>query len=298
MPASADVPQGPPDMAARFRLDGRVVVVAGGGGGGIGTAVCRAAAELGATVAVLDVDEQLLELARVAVQEAGGRFAGHLVDVRSKPDVDRAFAAVVETFGRVDGLVNVVGGEKRHHWQPLLDFDLAHFDEVVELNARYTVLTAQAAARHLVAAGRPGSIVHISSVAAFSATPYQMAYGAAKAALLSLTRTMAVEWGRHGIRVNAVAPGTISTPRDHAGAVADGADGTGVLPLRRRGTGEELAAAVMFMLSDLSAFVTGQTLLVDGGALLRRADLDADDMSVFVRDPEIRERALGPAAIR
>ena len=281
-------------IADRFSLRDRVIVVAGGGGGGIGTAVCRAAAQLGAVVAVLDIDERLLDLARAAVEEAGGRFAGHVVDVRSKRDVDAAFESVADAEGRVDGLVNVVGGEKRYHWQRVLDFDMTHFDEVLDLNARYAVLTASAAARHMVQAGRPGSIVHISSVAAFSATPNQMAYGAAKAALLSITRTMAVEWGPHGIRVNGVAPGTISTPRDHAGAVADGSDGTGVLPLRRRGSGEELAGAVMFMLSDLSSFVTGQTLLVDGGGLLRRADLDADDISVFVQDEEIRSRLRGP----
>jgi NAD(P)-dependent dehydrogenase (short-subunit alcohol dehydrogenase family) len=280
-------------IADRFSLQDRVVVVAGGGGGGIGTAVCRAAAELGAVVAVLDIDQQLLDLARTAVEAAGGRFAGHVVDVRSKSEVDAAFASVVDAVGRVDGLVNVVGGEQRYHWGRMLDFDMTHFDEVLNLNARYTVLTASAAARHMMAADRPGSIVHISSTAAFSATPKQMAYGAAKAALLSITRTMAVEWGPHGIRVNAIAPGTISTPRDHAGAVSDGSDGTGVLPLRRRGSGEELASAVMFMLSDLSSFVTGQTLLVDGGALLRRADLDAEDISVFVKDEEIRSRLRG-----
>jgi NAD(P)-dependent dehydrogenase (short-subunit alcohol dehydrogenase family) len=277
-------------ISDRFSLQDRVIVVAGGGGGGIGTAVCRAAAELGAAVAVLDIDERLLDLARAAVEGAGGRFLGHVVDVRSKADVDAAFAAVADAEGRIDGLVNVVGGEKRYHWQPLLNFEMTHFDEVVDLNARYAVLTASAAARHMISAGRPGSIVHISSVAAFSATPYQMAYGAAKAALMSITRTMAVEWGPHGIRVNGVAPGTISTPRDHAGAVSDGSDGTGALPLRRRGSGEELASVVMFMLSDLSSFVTGQTLLVDGGGLLRRADLDADDISVFVQDEEIRSR--------
>ena len=115
-------------IADRFSLQDRVVVVAGGGGGGIGTAVCRAAAELGANVAVLDIDERLLALARTAVEEAGGRFTGHVVDVRRKAEVDAAFTSVVETHGRIDGLVNVVGGEKRYHWQQLLNFDMTHFD--------------------------------------------------------------------------------------------------------------------------------------------------------------------------
>ena len=182
-------------IADRFSLRERVIVVAGGGGGGIGTAVCQAAAELGAAVAVLDINQDLLALAQTAVESAGSRFAGHVVDVRDKANVDAAFDDVVTEFGRVDGLVNVVGGESRYHWQRMSTFDMAHFDEVINLNARYTVLTAQAAARTMRASQRPGSIVHISSVAAFSATPNQMAYGAAKAALLSLTRTMAVEWG-------------------------------------------------------------------------------------------------------
>src|SRR5690349_6005938 len=134
-------------IADRFSLQDRVIVVAGGGGGGIGTAVCQAAAELGAVVAVLDIDERLLDLARTAVEGAGARFRGHLVDVRSKADVDAAFASVADAEGRVDGLVNVVGGEQRYHWGRMLDFDMTHFDEVLDLNARYTVLTASAAAR-------------------------------------------------------------------------------------------------------------------------------------------------------
>src|SRR2546430_11666642 len=106
----------------RFSLQDRVVVVAGGGGGGIGTAVCRAAAELGALVVTLDIDERLLDLARTAVEDAGGRFIGHVVDVRDKAEVDAAFASVVQAEGRVDGLVNVVGGEQRYHWGRMLDF--------------------------------------------------------------------------------------------------------------------------------------------------------------------------------
>ena len=164
-----------------------------------------------------------------------------------------------------------------------------NLDEVFNLNVRSALLTSQAAASEMMAAGRPGSIVHISSIASFFAAPYSLAYGVAKAGLNSMTRTMAVEWGSHGVRVNGVAAGTIRTPNSRGG---DGGntERDAVLPLKRRGTPEELASAVMFMLSDLSAFVTGQTLAVDGGSMVRPSYLGPDEVPVFMEDGELRRR--------
>lgn len=273
----------------RLRLDGRTIVVVGAGGGGIGTAVAKAVAEVGATVVGIDHDAERLDIGRDAVEGAGGTFVGHLADVRHKDEIDAAFAAAIESGGNIDGLVNVVGGQQPYHWQPLLDYPLEHLDEVLDLNLRYVLLTCQAAARSMITTGRGGSIVNIGSVAGYAATPFQMGYGVAKAALVAMTRTMAAEWGRHEIRVNIVAPGTTRTPRDRAGDDSD-SERLKTLSLRRRGTAEELAGAVLFALSDLSSFVTGQSIVVDGGSLIRPSWLDLTDLPVWVTDGTIRER--------
>jgi NAD(P)-dependent dehydrogenase (short-subunit alcohol dehydrogenase family) len=273
----------------RLRLDDRTIVIAGAGGGGIGTAVCRAAAELGANVVGIDIDTDALSIAEAAATDGGGRFHGVLANVCEQPDVDRAFAEAVEVFGAVDGMVHVVGGQRPEHWHSIDGYPATNLDEVFNLNVRSALLTSQAAASEMMAAGRPGSIVHISSIASFFAAPYSLAYGVAKAGLNSMTRTMAVEWGSHGVRVNGVAAGTIRTPNSRGG---DGGntERDAVLPLKRRGTPEELASAVMFMLSDLSAFVTGQTLAVDGGSMVRPSYLGPDEVPVFMEDGELRRR--------
>jgi NAD(P)-dependent dehydrogenase (short-subunit alcohol dehydrogenase family) len=270
----------------RLRLDGRTIVVAGAGGGGIGTAVCTAAAELGANVVGLDKDESALAAAEVAV---AGRFRGILADVQVKDEVDAGLADAVAEFGQVDGLVHVVGGQQPRHWQPADDFAVSDLDEVLALNLRSALLTSQAAARTMTAAGRGGSIVHIASVAAFFAAPFNLAYSAAKAALISLTRTTATEWGSRNIRVNAVAAGTIRTPHSRGNDAADSARDS-VLSLRRRGTPQELAGAVVFLLSDLAGFITGHTLVVDGGSVIRPSYLGPDNIPVFMEDGDLRSR--------
>jgi NAD(P)-dependent dehydrogenase (short-subunit alcohol dehydrogenase family) len=273
-----------------LRLDGRTIVVAGAGGGGIGTAVCAAVAELGGNVVGLDIGKAALAAAEAAVE---GPFLGVVADVRAKDEVDAAIARAATTFGSVDGLVHVVGGQQPRHWQPADQFPLADLDEVLDLNMRSAILTSQAAARAMKASGRGGSIVHVASVAAFFAAPFNMSYSAAKAALLSVTKTMAAEWGSGGIRVNAVAAGTIRTPHSRGNDAADAARDA-VLPLKRRGTPQELAGAVVFLLSDLAGFVTGQTIVVDGGSTVRPSYLGPDDVPVFMEDGDLRRRLLRP----
>lgn len=282
-------------IGPRIRLDGRTVLVAGAGGGGIGTSVCRAAAELGATVVGLDIDEPALCAAEDAVTDEGSNFLGIKADVRRKDEVDAAVAAAVDAFGTVDGLVHVVGGEQPRHWERLDAFSAVHLDEVFDLNVRSALFTSQAVARQMIGTGTGGTIVHISSIAAGFAAPFNAAYALAKSGLQSLTRSMAVEWGRYGIRVNAVAAGTISTPHSR-GKNAANEQRDSVLALKRRGTPEELAAAVIFVLSDLGSFVTGQVITVDGGSQIRPSYLGPDDLPVFMEDGDLRTRLSSASA--
>lgn len=278
----------------QLRLDGRAIVVVGAGGGGIGTAVCRAAVELGANVVGIDIDPAALAVAKAETEIATDdrQFHGVVANVCELDEVDKAFSEAVETFGTVDGMVHVVGGQRPEHWHSLEGFPANNLDEVFNLNVRSALLTSQMAAGKMMASGKPGSIVHISSVASFFAAPYSLAYGVAKAGLNSMTRTMAVEWGSRGVRVNGIAAGTIRTPHSR-GDDRSNAKRDAVLPLKRRGTPEEIASVVMFMLSDLSAFVTGQTLAVDGGSMVRPSYLGPDEIPVFLEDDELRRRLVG-----
>ena len=157
--------------------------------------------------------------------------------------------------------MNVVGGNAADDYQRAATFDLTAFDRVVARNLRYAIVACREVAAPLLAAGETGSIVNISSGAARGA-PLLGAYAAAKAGLEAYTRTAALEWGPSGVRVNAVAPGMVKTPR--VGMVDDDAT-SNQIPLRRRGDARDIATAAMFLLSDTAAYVTGQTLQVDGG---------------------------------
>jgi 3-oxoacyl-[acyl-carrier protein] reductase len=274
-------------------LSGRTVVVAGAGGGGIGTAVCRVLVEAGAVVAAIDNDADRLAVSERAMDEAGGRYRSVVADVRSSDDVA---AAVTEaaTLGPLHGLVHVVGGLFPDQWAALLETAPSTFDAVLELNLRSALLTTRAVGARLVEQKTSGSIVHITSIAALSAMPFGAAYAAAKAGLIALTRTAALELGPAGIRVNAVAAGSVRTPRNITqSSSADTPPERSAIPLGRRGQPDDIARAVLFFLSELSGFVSGQVLAVDGGSSARPSFLDDDNLPVFVRDPELRARLLG-----
>jgi NAD(P)-dependent dehydrogenase (short-subunit alcohol dehydrogenase family) len=263
-------------------------VVAGAGGGGIGTAVCRALVESGARVLALDRDALRLE----AAANLGERVNARQCDVRD-PD---AFAGALSEAGEVRGLVHVAGGLRVEQWSATEDVALEVFDEVVALNLRAAVVTSQAVATRLIGQRRGGSIVHIASIAGLAAMPYGAAYAAAKAAMIALARTQAVEWGRHGIRVNAVAAGAVRTPKNAGETSDDDREAGTVIPLGRRGTPDDIAGAVVFLCSDLAGFVTGHTLVVDGGSSARPSYLDEANLPVFVQDPALRRRLRGATA--
>jgi len=273
-------------VAALLGFDGRRVVVAGAGGGGIGTAVCRVLATAGATVVALDLDAERLALAERAVADAGGNGETYVVDARDPESLRDTIAPL----SRLHGLVHVAGG-LQNQWSPLVRTPPETFAGIVQRNLHAAFLTTQCVAQRLVAEGTGGSIVHIASVAGMSALPYGAGYAAAKAGMLSLTRTAALELGRHGIRVNAIAPGTVRTPANtDASSAVDTDEERAAVPLQRRGAPDDIANAALFLLSDLAAWITGQVLAVDGGSSARPSFLGDDDLPVFVRDEALRER--------
>jgi NAD(P)-dependent dehydrogenase (short-subunit alcohol dehydrogenase family) len=219
-----------------------------------------------------------------------------VADLRDPAEIERV---VSEAGDELYGLVHVAGGMWPQQWSGLIDMDPAVFDDILELNLRTMMLTTTAVARRLRTLGRPGSLVALSSVAGLSAMPFGAPYSAAKAALMSLVRTAALEWGPLGIRANAVAPGTVRTPKSLRGnpnPPPDTPAETAAVPLGRRGSADDIAGAVLFLLSDLAGWITGQVLAVDGGSSARPSFLGEDNLPVFVRDEALRSRLTGDSS--
>ena len=259
----------------RLGLNGKRIVVVGAGGGGIGTGIVKMLEEAGAEPIGVDVDP-----------EQGYRTA----DAADEASVTAALADVDE----LDGLVHVVGGLPTARWDKVVDAPTEAWMEVLTRNLITATVSTRVVARKLLAAGRPGSIVNIASIVGLESMPYGAPYAASKAALINFTRTAAVELGPHGIRVNAVAVGTIRVPQNKTRAPAlDTPETKAVLPLGRRGTPDDIAGPVLFLLSDLAGFVTGSVLTADGGATARPGYMDADNLPVFVPEGELRSRLTG-----
>ena len=276
-----------------FGLVGRTVVVAGAGGEGIGTAVCRFVARAGAHVIGLDNRPQALEEFENAVAGTDGAHRGVLVDLRDAEAVDAAMSDAART-GTLGGMVHVTGGMWPEQWSALATMGDDVFEAVLDLNLRSALHTTRAAGRSMVQSSGGGSIVLVTSVVGLTAMPFGAPYAASKAAVLSLARTAALEWGRSSVRVNCVAPGSVRTGKNRdTSAAHDTVEERGALPLGRRGQPGDVAGPVLFLLSDLSAWVTGQVLAVDGGSSARPSFLDDDNMPVFVHDAGLRARIVG-----
>jgi NAD(P)-dependent dehydrogenase (short-subunit alcohol dehydrogenase family) len=271
-----------------LRLDGRVVVVSGAGGGGIGTTVARMAAEAGATVVAVSRSQANLD-EHVAPLAAAGLA---VVPVAADASTDDGIAAVIEQVRRTDGalhgLVNVAGGADPTTWMPSTRVSRADWRELFSRNLETAFFMSQAVANELRTTARPGSIVSVASVSGMNTAPFHIAYGTAKAAVVAMTRTMAVELAAAGIRVNAVAPGVTRTTASATYVDDDPDRDRHAIALGRRGTPEEQAGAILFLLSDLSSYITGQTLLVDGGLNLKWSHLGADNTSLFLKDESFR----------
>lgn len=246
-----------------FGMAGRRVLIVGGGQG-IGEASAMLLSSLGAEVALLDLDLSRAERVRDAITGSGGRAFAVSGDVTDESSLIGAMVSVKSEFGAVDGLVTIIG---MAGWSPLVDMTSAMWDQDHNRNLRYVFVAAREFARDLIVRGTPGSLVTIASVDGIRSAQNHASYGAAKAGLVNLVRTMAQEWAPHGIRANCVAPGGVVTPRIPLGDPDKEAAGMALVPMKRRGTTDEIAKAVVFFLSDMATYVTGQTLAVDGGYL-------------------------------
>jgi gluconate 5-dehydrogenase len=250
-----------------FSLDGRVALVAGGSGG-IGSALAEALAGAGARVAVAGRHQDTCEACVGRIVAAGSEGLAITADATSEADSERMVAETVERFGRVDIVVNAVGGGAGKVLHPAEDYPRSDWDWIMELNVRSTILPTQAAVRAMIAAGHGGAIVNLSSVRAnLGINAGYSAYVAAKGAISSLTRQWATEWAKHGIRVNAIMPTFVDTPQV-ASLLADPAFKAGIvsrIPIGRVGETRDLVGPVIFLCSDAASFVTGQVLGIDGG---------------------------------
>lgn len=248
-------------------VNGKRVLVLGGGGSGIGRAITRTFGHGGAKVAIADLSPERAAEAAAELRAAdipAGSLSG---DVRSLGDLKAMLTDAVDQLGGLDVLVTVVGGQvafvptvKLHE---MSDED---WDTVYELNLRYVVRAVRLALRVFLDQGRGGAIISVGSVTGFMAAPGQAGYGAAKAGLLSVARTVAAEYSTDGIRMNVVAGGAIATAVANAGAESEQVD---EIPVGRYGTAQEMADAVVYLASDASSYITGQQIVLDGGVSVR-----------------------------
>lgn len=256
-----------PDELVRFRLDGRVAVVSGGTGG-IGQRLSFAFAGVGAKVAILGRSgTEATDLQR-SIEERGSEAVLISADVTKREDANRAIDETIDAFGRVDIIVNAVGGGAGTALYPAEEYPEDEWDRIMDLNLRSALLPTQAAVRAMIASGRGGRVLHISSVRGqLGINQGFSAYVAAKGAMNALTRQQATEWAKYGINVNAIAPTFVATPQVET-LLADAEFKAKLLariPLGRVAETDDLVGPVLFFCSDASAFVTGTVLNVDGG---------------------------------
>lgn len=248
-----------------FRLTGKSAIVTGGGRG-LGQHIALALADAGASVLVCSRKLEACEDVKRQIEERGGRALALACDVTSPDDVQRVTAAAVDAFGGVDILVNNSGAT----WgQRAEDMPAEKFVSVVNVNVTGTFLMSQAVGRAMIARGAGGVIVNIASIAGLTGGHPDyinvVGYSSSKGAILSMTRDLATSWAPHGIRVNAIAPGWFPTKMSSALLERFREPMLANIPLHRFGSAEDIQGVAIFLASPASAYMTGQTVIVDGG---------------------------------
>jgi NAD(P)-dependent dehydrogenase (short-subunit alcohol dehydrogenase family) len=245
-------------------LSGKSAVVIGGVSG-IGRAIALGLAAAGADVVPTSRRRDLVEQTANEIRTLGRRSVVCTSDVLDRTSLEEVLARTIEAFGKVDILVNSAGRTKR---APTLDFSEEDWDAILETNLTGTLRAAQIFGRHMLQRGY-GRIIHIASIASFVSLYEVAAYAASKAAVASLTKSLALEWGPRGVCVNAIAPGVFPTElnRSLLEGTARGREFLTRIPMKRFGDVGELCGAAIFLASDSASYVTGEILVVDGGTL-------------------------------
>lgn len=247
-----------------LELGGKVAVVVGGTSG-IGRAIAHGLAQTGADVIPTSRREDLVDIAAREIEELGRRTLRVTSDVSDRASLERVLSAALDAFGQVDILVNSAGRTKR---APTIDFSEDDWNDIIDTNLTGTLRACQVFGRHMLER-ESGSIINIASLSTFVALYEVAAYSASKAAVGSLTKSLAVEWSSRGVRVNAIAPGVFRTALNEKllDETERGREFLLRTPMRRFGNVDELAGAAIFLASDAASFVTGEILTVDGGFL-------------------------------
>jgi 3-oxoacyl-[acyl-carrier protein] reductase len=250
-------------------LAGKSALVVGAGQG-IGRECALVLARAGADVGVVDIRKERALSVAAEVEALGRRSSSHVVDVRDRTAGAGLVAEFVDAHQSLDIVVTVVGGHSA--FAPFVPTDEVSdetIDLILDINLRYLLFLLRDVLRQMKALGRGGSIVSIGSISGVDGAPNHSAYGAAKAGVSQLARSVAAEYGRFGIRMNVVSPGIIVTDVSASQLTEDAANLARGVPLQRLGRPEDIAQVVAFFASDLAGYVTGQEIVVDGGLLSR-----------------------------
>lgn len=245
-------------------LTGKVAIVTGAGRG-LGRAMARALADAGAAVAVASRTRDELDSFVEEVRAAGGKALACPTDITDEESVNRMVEATMVEFGRIDILVNNSGIVAS---TPLLEQPAEEWDQVISTNLRGVFLVSKAAGRHMVAQGS-GKVINIASNFALQGVPNHAAYSASKGGVLALTRSMAIEWARSGIQVNAIAPGYFATDLNRAMDEDLTEKVVRAIPARRMGIPAEIQPWVLLLAGPASDYMTGETIVIDGGQTVR-----------------------------
>ena len=274
MTTQASRPSRTPRSAPVFSkdlLDGQVIIVTGGGSG-LGLSMSQGLCQAGAQVVICGRNPERLGQAVEKLRSLGGKAAAFPCDVRDPAEIDKLVAKTVEGYGKIDGLINNAAG---NFLCAAEDLSAGGFDAVVKIVLYGSVNATLAVGRHLIARGAPGSVLSILTPYAWTGSAFVLPSACAKAGVLAMTRSLAVEWGIYGIRCNAIAPGPFPTEGAWSRLVPEASMIEGLVeqrvPMGRVGEHSELANLAVFLMSDASPYQNGDCLTIDGGSWLSGA---------------------------